>query len=192
MKCLIIPSEKTSSASLFLQKKIKCLNISSYEKHLFSEEIMRHLIFLFGQIMRHYIFSEEQIRHSIFYCCNNVGRIILLVISSKKMRSLLLLVISFEKIKCLTMSLKKGWFFFEEIMKHFIFFLRNNDALWLVSSLSLIYCFSSEKIYEHHYLFRRHVFFKEVMRHFIFLEKKSECLIFFWRNHDALNFHLKT
>jgi hypothetical protein len=111
MKCLIIPSEKTSSASLFLQKKIKCLNIYSYEKHLFSEEIMRHLIFLFGQIMRHFIFSEEQIRHSIFYCCNNVGRIILLVISSKKMRSLLLLVISFEKNQVPHYVFEKGLIF---------------------------------------------------------------------------------
>jgi hypothetical protein len=64
---------------------------------------MRHFIF-FGKTnealdffsderTRHFISSEEIMRHFIFYCCNNIGKIILLDISSEKIKNLAIFLI---------------------------------------------------------------------------------------------------
>jgi hypothetical protein len=57
---------KESDASLFLEKKMKCLSISSAQNQVLHYFFKQKSLFSYEEIMSRLIFSEEITRHFIF------------------------------------------------------------------------------------------------------------------------------
>ena len=142
---------KNSSASLFLQKKMKCL--------LFSPENSWVHRYFYRKKTKHLIISSEKME--------------LLPISSEKKSSTKLFLqkkmFFFRKKRHLIFILKRSWgalFFSEEILRHLIFvceelmrrlmfFWRRHEALGLVASIFLLMLFLQWQNQVPQYFFRR-------------------------------------
>jgi hypothetical protein len=153
---------KKSSTSLFLQKKMKCLIISSNKNEVLHYEVLHFFLkkywgtsFFYEGIIRRFCFFSEEImrRLKIFW--------------------------------------RKKWgasLFLQK--KKFMFFCRTNEVLRLVTPRNLLMLFLQWKKSSIHYFFRKNsstsLFLQK--KNSIFFERITRPLILFWSNNEAHDF----
>ena len=132
-----------ASWCVFLGKKKKLLLISSRKNAIFSNINNEALHFFWRHNEARLPINPANVISSEKSKCH--------IISSETKRCL---IISLEKIKCLIISLEKKRTFFEEIMRHFIFLWKDNQAHWLVNLIILPMLILQKKKQVPHYFFR--------------------------------------
>ena len=162
---------KIWSTSLFLQKKMRCLIISSEKcvaPHYFFRKKWGASLFLKKKIIMLCWRSTEALR-----LVTSLILLLMLFLKWKKLSATLFLQ---KQMKCLIFSSEKMRCLFISLEKHVV-----RRCLFRKKMRCLL--ISSEKKQVPHYLFKnKSAFLSEEIR---------RCLIFFWRNNKALDLFLK-